>query len=166
MRGATLILFAALILLVFCPAQAQDDQEPQSDPLALFEAYQVGFLQVVAVSCYQIYSATGIVATDYANGYIDEDTARFALDQNALLLSTCSANLIEVGKLTPADDETASAELDRLGGLLDALNQLISALDDLLDNPDDAQAAVVEQARSNVEQLLDQYTAPAPQATP
>jgi len=159
MRGLLLALFAAVFLLICVPVFAQDEPA-KSDPLALFEAYQVGFLQVVAVSCYQVYSSTGIVATDYANGYVDEDTARFALDQNALLLSACSANVIEVGKLTPAEDTAASAELDRLGELLDALSGLITALDELLDNPDDAQEQAVEDARSRVEQLLDSYTAP------
>ncbi len=145
------------LLVATAPAAAQNEE--QADPLALFEAYQVGFLEVVAVSCYQVYSSVGIIATDYANGYIDEDTARFALGENALLLGACSAGVLEVGRLTPEGDSKALAELERLGELLGALNRLVSELDVLLASPGPQQEQAVEDARSAAEQLLDSYAA-------
>lgn len=157
MRCTSLPSILIALLLAISPAAAVAQEAGDSGPLALFEAYQVGFLQVVAVSCYQVYSATGIVATDYANGYIDEQTASFALSESALLLGACSASVLEVSRLTPAEDAAALAELDRLGELLAALNELVSSLDQLLDNPEDEQAAAVEDARATVEQLLDAY---------
>jgi len=161
MRSTLLILLASVLFLATtpAPAPAQEEEQRMENILALFEAYQVGFLQVVAISCYQVYSSTGIIATDYANGYIDEDTAGFALSQNALLLSACSSNVLEVSRLTAAEDTTTHAELDRIEDLLAALNQLVTALDELLDNPEDAQAQAVEDARAEVERLLDSYAA-------
>jgi hypothetical protein len=157
MRITLLLTLLIASVLAASPVQAQE-AEP-ADPLALFEAYQVGFLQVVAVSCYQVYSSVGIVATDYSNGYINEETAGFALSESALLLGACSASVLEISQLTPEGDEAALAELDRLAGLLVALNELVSELDQLLDSPDDEQAAAVEDARARVEQLLDAYAA-------
>jgi hypothetical protein len=157
MRGPALFALMIALLLAGTAAMAQDGDQP--DPLALCEAYQVGFLQVVAVCCYQAYSSVGIVATDYANGYIDEDTARFALSENALLLGACSAGVLEVIRLTPDEDQAALSELGRLEELLGALNQLVSELDLLLDNPDAEREQAVEDARSTVEQLLEDYAA-------
>lgn len=157
MRGPALIALMTALVLAVAPAAAQDESRP--DPLALCEAYQSGFLQVVAVCCYQVYSAVGIVATDYANGYIDEDTARFALSENALLLGACTAGVLEVIRLTPEQDHAALGELGRLEELLGALNRLVSELDLLLDDPDAEREQAVEDARSAAERLLDNYAA-------
>jgi len=141
------------------PAGAAGDEQPPQPPdmIALAEAYQTGYLQVVAISCFQLYSSSGIIATDFAKGNIDAATALDALDQNSLLHSVCYTTLTTIQELTPAADSIALAEIARLLGLLTAEDELLSSLADVITDPTDEQAAAVEAARAKVEQTLDSY---------
>jgi hypothetical protein len=133
--------------------------QPASDPLALFEAYQGGYLQVVAVACFQLYYSAGIIATDFTKNHIDADTATFALQKNSLLQSVCITTIKDIFDKTPADDTVARAEIKRLWDILISEDALLRALADALaSNSADSQAKV-ETARQGVEKLLDQYTA-------
>jgi hypothetical protein len=137
---------------------AADEQTPQPpDMIALAEAYQTGYLQVVAISCFQLYSSSGIIATDFAKGNIDAATALNALDQNSLLHSVCYTTLTAIQELTPPADSLAQAEIARLLGLLTAEDELLSGLADVITDPTNENAAAVETARAAVEQSLDSY---------
>jgi hypothetical protein len=135
-----------------------DDKTPlPPDMIALAEAYQTGYLQVVAISCFQLYSSTGIIATDFAQGNIQAGTALDALDQNSLLHSACYTTLTAIQQLTPAADTIALAEIGRLLGLLEAEDELLSGLADVIADPTEEHAEAVEAARAKVEQTLDSY---------
>lgn len=152
----TLAILIILISLVGGSAAAR--QESAQDPLALFSAYQSGYLQVVAHSCFQLYSSTGIIATDFADGYINGETALYALEHNLLLHSVCVTTLIEIKTLTPEEDTVAHAEFDRLGTILDAQGDLLSAIEDVILTPTDENAAIVQAKREALERLLQSYT--------
>lgn len=145
------------------PAAAQQPLVPAEQQLQelldLAEAYQTGYLQVVAVCCYQLYSTCGIVAADYTSGYIDAETALFALDESGLLHSVCTSTLSSIRAVTPAGDTVALDELDRLETMLDAEGALLSALRDVIDEPTEQRIAAVETARLKVVEALDAYTA-------
>ena len=149
--------FVAIALLASSPGHVLAQDEVKGDPFALFEAYQVGYLQVVAISCFQLYSSAGIIATDLSDGHIDGVTALYALEQNRLLLSACMTTLDSIASLTPVTDEAATAELLRLSGLLSAIGELYSALDDVCLEPTETNAANVEAERVEVEALFDEY---------
>jgi hypothetical protein len=157
---------AMVILLVICAplARAQESLTPPEQQwdelLALAEAYQSNYLELVAICCYQLYASTGIIATDYANGYIDAEAALSALDGNSLLHSSCMSTLTEIIELTPEDDEALHAEAGRLLAIIEAEGALLSALREVCVNPDDTNVALTESARQEVEQLLNEYTAP------
>jgi hypothetical protein len=164
-RNVLLVISAVLcfLLIQVSQAAAQDDESllPPEDKLAVFlelaEAYQVGYMQVVACCCYQLYVSTGIIATDFANGYIDGETALAAIDENSLLHSVCHATLIDIQSLTPADDVIAQRELGRLLTVLTSEQQLLEAIRAVMETPTDENAAAVESARKRVEQVIDEY---------
>lgn len=148
------------------PASAQESLEPPEqqleDLLDLATAYQSSYFQMVAVSCFQLYSSTGIIATDFANGFIDTSTALSALDQNGLLLSVGLTTLTDLQALTPDDDKVARAEIAGLLAILTAEEQLLSALGEVCTAPTEANSAQVEAQRNRVEAALDAYTATEP----
>ncbi len=148
----------AVLGLLLCQAPAGARADNADDALELFAAYQVGYLQVVAHSCFQLYSSTGIIATDFAEGHINADTALYALEHNLLMHSVCVTTLIEIKSLTPEADAVAHAEFDRLGSILDAEGQLLSDLEDVILHPNDENTARVESSRAALELLLDEYT--------
>lgn len=132
--------------------------------LALFDAYQGGYLQVVAVSCFQLYYSTGIIATDFSQGHIDAGTATFALEKNALLHSACLTTVKDIFDKTPADDTLARLELKRLWDILLAEDALLRALGDALGKPGAETQAAVDNARQAVSDLLEAYNDSAPNA--
>ena len=176
MKASLAAMLAVICLaLAALPAWAQQEQTPPNgaaqpagaageeqtaqppDMIALAEAYQTGYLQVVAVSCFQLYSSSGIIAADFAKGNIDAVTALDALDQNSLLHSVCYTTLTAIQQLTPPADSIALAEIARLLELLTAEDELLSALADVVTDPTEEKAAAVETARAKVEQTLDSY---------
>jgi hypothetical protein len=161
-------LLAGTAFAVDTPAPAEAGPEQF---LALAEAYQSGFLQLAALATLEIYSSAGIVATDFAAGYIDASTALTALDQISLLHSAGYYSLESVLALTPPADAVATAELTRLMELYVAEDALLSALYDVAGAPDEQRAAAAEAARARVETLLNAYAgepavSPAPAAVP
>ena len=150
MRAWCIALAAWLLFPTAAPAQ--------NDIVALAGAYQQGYLQVVEVCCFQLYASTGVVATDFANGLIDGETALFALDQNRLLLSACISTLDHIISLTPKEDEAAHEVLGSLNALLLKENQLLTALTDVVAEPSEERSQQAEAARLAVEQALDAYT--------
>jgi hypothetical protein len=83
--------------------------------LDLISAYQSGYLQVVAVSCYQLYAGAGLVEGAFRAGHIDGPTALDILGQNSLLHSVCYSSLQDIQSLTPAGDTVARGEMNKLG---------------------------------------------------
>jgi hypothetical protein len=156
MRILTAAALAAILMLaVPCTSRAAD---PDSERLVqLVEAYQSGYLQVTAVSCYQIFSSTGLIANAFAAGSIDGPAALQQLAENSLLHSVCYTTLLDIQNLTPVSDKTARAEIDRLARLLVLEDEVLTALSDVFAYPDDAKAAKVEQARARVAKELDAY---------
>jgi len=126
--------------------------------LTLAQAYQSNYLELVAICGFQLYASTGVVATDYANGYIDAETALSALDGNRLLQSCCFSTLTEIVALTPVDDELLHAEAGRLLAIIKAEGDLLNALREVCLAPSDSTEAQTEEARRQVEMLLDEYT--------
>lgn len=133
------------------------------EALALFEAYQGGYEQVVAIAAYQLYYSTGLIDTEFKNGHIDAATATFALQQNSLLHSACLTTITDVCAKTPAGDGAALAELGRIKDVLLKEDDLLRALSDLFGNPSEEAAAAAEQARQAVAAALDEYAKPAAQ---
>jgi hypothetical protein len=165
MRAIKCVCISAVALLVATFAQpvcAQEQLTPPeqqiADLLNLAQAYQSNYLELVAICCFQLYASTGVVATDYANGYISGETAMSALDSNQLLQSCCFTTLSEIVDLTPADDELLHAEAGRLLAIISAEGDLLTALRDVCLDPSDDNAARAEDARRQVETLLDEYT--------
>lgn len=149
-----------LYLLTPQPGWAKAPEAPAAEQLLqLFEAYQGGYLQVVAVACFQLYYSTGIIATDVANSSIDGETALYALQKNSLLNSTCVTTLAQIFELTPEADTSARGELKRLWDILILEDTLSRALADSLGSDDPALVAAVDKARADVEQALEAYTA-------
>lgn len=163
LAGGVCLAPAAQAQLAEAPANGQNaaGEIGPEQFLALAEAYQSGLLQVAAVACLQLYSSSGIIATDFARGNIDAPTALYALDQNSLLHSACYTALAEVQALTPASDEVALYELGRLLGLLTTEEALLSALADVFGEPTAEHEAAAEAARAEVEAALDVYINPA-----
>lgn len=182
MPNPKLLLRAALASLTLCtllavgpgPARADNAAENNSpaaapgDPAAppksgeeafldLVSAYQSGYLQVVAVSCYQLYAGAGLVEGAFRAGHIDGPTALDILGQNSLLHSVCYTTLVDIQALTPMEDRVAQTEINRLGLLLETENQLLIALSDFFAQPTEANGQKVDAARAGVEQTLDQY---------
>lgn len=164
-RNVLLVISTILsfLLLQVSPAVSQDEESlvPPENKLAVFlelaEAYQVGYMQVVACCCYQLYVSTGIIATDFANGYIDGETALAALDENSLLHSVCHVTLLDIQNLTPADDVIAHRELGKLLTVLASEQQLLAAIRAVMETPTDENASAVDSARQRVEQAIDGY---------
>ena len=162
--GTQAAVWAMVMISVMCAPQARAQEslvppeQQWQELLTLAEAYQANYLEVVAICCYQLYATTGIVATDYANGYIDAEAALSALDGNSLLQSSCQSTLSEIIELTPDDDEVLHAEAGRLLAIIEAEGRLLNTLRDVCVNPDDANVALTEAARQEVEQLLNEYT--------
>ena len=154
-------LLALGLLLALAPAAAQEDLTPPEQQLEellhLAAAYQSSYFDLVAMSCFQLYSSTGIIATDYARGYIGADTALDALDHNMLLLTACLTTLEQIRELTPADDGVVLAEIARLDGILLAEHELLTAVNEVCTNPSDRTEAEVESCRQRVEAALDEY---------
>ena len=171
-------MFAALTLLPaasFAQNSAQAPAAPAAGPgdiLALAEAYQSGYLQVVAIACFQLYSMTGIIATDFQAGNVDAPKALNALDQNALLHSACYTSLRNVQQLTPADDPVARQEMGQLASILEAEDALLKAVEEAISQPSKTGNAAMETARGQVEAALRSYsgesvsTSPPPAAQP
>lgn len=163
--SAALWAASAVVVLCMVPARAQESLTPPEQQwqqlLTLAEAYQTNYLEVVAICCYQLYATTGIVATDYANGYIDAEAALSALDGNSLLQSSCQSTLTEIIELTPDEDAVLHSEARRLLAIIEAEGELLSALREVCLNPDDSNVALTEAARQTVEQLLNDYTSPS-----
>jgi hypothetical protein len=137
--------------------------------LELFDAYQGGYLQVVAVACFQLYYSTGIIATDFSAGNIDAETAAFALQKNSLLHSVCVTTIQDIFDKTPADDSVARQELKRLWDILITEDALLRALTDATGQPGAEAQAAVDTARQAVSAALEAYTKgmpDAPQDTP
>lgn len=144
------------------PAPKPPSPPPAGDAgsaLDLFAAYQGGYLQVVAVACFQLYYSTGVIATDFTKSHIDADTATFALQKNSLLHSVCITTIKDIFDKTPADDTVARTELKRLWDILVSEDALLRALADALASQAGDSQAKVDAARKGVEKLLDQYTA-------
>lgn len=163
--AAAALVMAGLVAALSAPsaARAQESLKPPEQQLSvlleLASTYQSSYLQVVAVSCFQLYSSTGIIATDFSHGYLAATTALDALEKNTLLLSVCLTTLTDLREITPADDTPALAEIDRLLGILNAENELVNALTEVCLNPSDTNSALVETTRGRVEAALDSYTA-------
>jgi hypothetical protein len=136
---------------------------PLQDVLALIEAYQSGYLQVVEAAAFQVYYSTGIIATDISNGFISDETALFALQRNSLLQSACVTTLAAVYERTPAEDATSRASIKRLWDLFILEDALLRTLSDSLGAPDEAAQQAVDTARAQVEQALKEYSAGLPQ---
>jgi hypothetical protein len=163
-------LLSALCLLALSPARAQEDGETTQIPpqpaqisagqfLLLAETYQSSYFQVVAIACFQLYSSTGIIATDFDNGFIDAQTALNALDQSTLLHSVCSTTLLDIGELTPEGDRSAHEQIEGLLAVLSAEGLLISSLGDHIAAPGEENARLVSEAQLLLEQELERYMA-------
>ena len=176
MKLSRSLLALLATLAVGLPALAQDDPadaSPAAPPDAMAEfldlasAYQSGYFQVVAVSCFQLYSSAGIIATDFENGYIDSAVALEAVTQASLLHSVCTTTLITIGELTPPEDTVAHAEIEGLLAVLSAEGLLISTLTDLFGELTAENAAAVAAAKQIVDQEMERYIAadaPAPES--
>jgi hypothetical protein len=160
--------------------KAADLAQAANDALALVESFQSGYRQVAAIATYQIYYSTGLIASDFSNGYIDSATATFALQQNSLLHSACLTTINDVlvkldnylralidlygdpgAEAVPREKERQ--ELQRIKDVLLKEDDLLRALSDLFGNPSAEAAATAEQARQAVSAALDEYAKPAAQ---
>ena len=163
-----LIVLLALCLAMSClPAWAQSAEGAQAAPspqnaLELAAAYQSGYLQVVAVSCFQLYSSTGIIQTDLESGIISPATALTALEHNSLLHSVCMTTLSDIRELTPVTDTVGITELDRLLALLTAEGDLLRALQDFCLSQTEATYTAVCRAQEQVEEALTEYAGDNP----
>lgn len=160
MRAITTLLLSVLLLAV--PGWAQEDAPAEGavpQGIALAGAYQSGYLQVVAVSCFQLYISAGIIQSDLLNGVISPAIALDSLEYNSLMQSVCATTLEEIRSLTPAEDPAGLAELDRLISINTAEGELLRALQDFCTNTSDTTYAAVVDAQHNVEAALDDYTA-------
>ena len=153
------ILALAFCSLVFCTAFAEQD-EPQvvPDAVALAGAYQSGYLQLAAVSAFQLYSSTGIIQGDLLSGSVSPKSALNALEHNSLLQSVCASTLGEIRSLTPPYDTEGLAELDRLISVNTAEGELLRALADFCLEPNEAEYQAVLAAQQQVEIQLEKYT--------
>jgi hypothetical protein len=159
-------LITCICLLAALPAWAQ---APEAGPtsaapngLELAATYQSGYLQVVAVSCYQLYSSTGIIQTNLVDGMISPATALTALEHNSLLQSVCLTTLSDIRALTPDADAAGQAELDRLLSIATTEGELLRALQDYCTAPSDATATALDAAQQQVEAALTAYAGENP----
>src|SRR5687768_3861832 len=96
------VLKAAAILLTLLLARPAAAAELTPDQfLRLAEAYQGGYLQLLAASALQVYSTAGLVATDFSEGRRDGVASADTLADTQLLHSVSYATLLEVQKNTP-----------------------------------------------------------------
>jgi hypothetical protein len=160
MRVVVVIISFILCGSLLHTAVAAEDEPQEGRVFQLADAYQDGYLKLAAVSTFSIYSTSGIVFGDFANGVIDGSTAINALEQIALLQSVCYTSLIEVERLTPESDLVGLDELGAIRDILEKENGLLSALVDLFSNGSDADLEAVQQQLVLVEQALDVYTNP------
>jgi len=158
---ALALCLAILFLAAPLTADAQETLTPPEQQIEeliiLAGTYQSCYFNIVAVSCFQLYSSTGIIATDFAQGNIDAVTALGALDHNSLLLTACLTTLGQVREVTPADDHEVRTEIDRLAAILQAQLELVNALTEVCYEPTDRAEATVEACRVKVEAALDAY---------
>jgi hypothetical protein len=152
MRPLLICLLAIAALLRPQPGRAE--MEPEQF-LRLAESYQSGYLRVVAVSCYQIYSSTGVIATAFSEGHIDGPQAMEALGDNGLLHSVCYSTLLDVQQNTPEEDKASRREIAKLAELLVLEDNLLRSLSDVFSYPGAEAEKKVEAARRKVEQKLD-----------
>lgn len=152
------ILFVCVLLAVCTVTFAEADE--REDALELFTAYQQGYLDVVAVSCFQLYSSSGVVTTDYLNDYIDADTALEALDHNRLLLSVCITTLERIRGKTPVDDIEAHREFNRLGTMLTALRSYLDASSRFMLEPTQDAADAADVAQFALDQAMEEFAGP------
>lgn len=158
------ILAACWAVLTAAPLAAQSQPAPPpeaSAALALFEAYQSGYLQLAALSCFQLYSSTGVIVGDFDRGSIDRGLAMEALEHNLLLYSACQSTLEAVTACTPQQDQAALAELARLKRILDAEGVLFKVLQEYFGEQGEENTKAAEAALAALEKELDQYTKPA-----
>jgi hypothetical protein len=157
-----LVLALITSLLLALPVRAQESLAPPEQQLAelleLAEAYQSGYFEVVALCCYQLYASTGVIATDFANGYIGTEVALEALDENSLLHSACVTTLLQIDGLTPEGDTAARGEIRLLLSLLTAEGELLDAVRQTFIAPTEENAARAELARQQVARALTDYT--------
>lgn len=160
MKTKSILVALAILLCCVPPAAAQRDDAERA--LDLFVAYQGGYFQVVAVSCFQLYSSTGIIVSDFEIGVIDGGLAQSALERSRLLLSVCTTSLENIRTATPIDDQAAQAEIGRLGHLLSKLVIMFDALDDKFIYPSDENSALADKALAELDYAMEQYTDPSP----
>jgi len=133
------------------PTKAQTTED---DFLKLAEAYQGGYLQLLAASAAQVYSTAGIVGTAFSKGQLDGPTAADQLSDTQVLHSVCYSTLLDIQQATPKDDAASSAQIGQLAAVFVAENQLLLALGDVFSNPSDTNAKRVETARAGVQKAL------------
>ena len=156
MTTKTILLTLGILLLGITPAAAQKDNADRA--LELFAAYQGGYFQVVAVSCFQLYSSIGIIDSDFEVGVIDGELAQSVLERSRLLHSVCTTSLETIRTATPKDDKAAFTEIERLGNLLYRLANLFDALDEKFLNPTEESFAVAKKALAELDFAMEQYT--------
>ena len=153
------VVAACCGVLLFEPAAAQENQL-EGRVFQLADAYQLGYLKLVTVSAYSVYSTSGIVFTDFVNGVIDGGEAINAMEQIALLQSVSYTTIVEIEELTPESDTGGLDEIGRVRTLLERENGLLSALLDLFADGGEDELVLVQEQLGLVEQALDDYTNP------
>jgi hypothetical protein len=154
MNMQRLFILAAALALFAQPMPARAEVTPEQF-VKLAEAYQGGYLQLLAASALQVYSTAGIVATEFSSGKRSGVDAADALADTTLLHGVAYSSLLEVQKATPKEDAKATTQIGKLAGVLVAEQQLLGALQDVFSNPTDKNAARVQTAKENVGKLLD-----------
>jgi len=154
MKITRLLILALAVALFAQPAAARAEVTPDQF-LKLAEAYQGGYLQLLAASALQVYSTAGLVATEFSSGKRSGVDAADALADTSLLHCVAYSTLLEVQKATPKEDAKANAQVGKLAAVLVAEQQLLSALQDVFSNPTDKNARRVQTAKENVGKLLD-----------
>jgi hypothetical protein len=154
MNMQRLFIIAAALALFTQPLPASADVTPEQF-VKLAQAYQGGYLQLLAASALQVYSTTGILATEFSEGKRTGVDAADALADTTLLHGVAYSSLLEVQKATPKEDAKATAQIGRLAAALVAEQKLLGALQDVFSNPTDKNAQRVQTAKENVGKLLD-----------
>ena len=164
MANKTVLLALGLMLFIAQPSAAQeqvDQAQAVQGALELFAAYQSGYFQVVAVSCFQLYSTSGIIASDFEAGVVDGVLAQQALERSRLLLSVCTTSLAQIKVATPLGDTAAHDELLRLAHLLDKLVGLFDAMDNKFIYPSEENLSRADKALAELDYAMEQYTSPS-----
>ena len=154
MKIKHLLILGAGLVLAGQPQAGHAEVTPDQF-VKLAEAYQSGYLQLLAASALQVYSTAGIVATEFSAGKRSGLDAADALADTTLLHSVAYSTLLEVQKSTPKDDAKAAGHIGKLAAVLVAEQQLLGALQDVFSNPTDKNAQRVQTARESVSKLLD-----------